>query len=354
MFAPTIQGRQFAMGSLETRKVINPKNPLEKKISIIYYDISGSMNGPFIEVQDALLMAFVDKALSETDAIGRTTHEVYLVPFNDNLGKSLKISSREDAYEFLTKKMNQITKNDGGTQIQQALENFYDIVSASYKKKSAQGREKLFQKANMILFTDGKSTIDIPALESKRNSIPSDVKINMNLVSFGDAVNKVLESLSKSNKLSSSKPTFRQLDSKTVNAIADISVKYDPNAFATNQRITGSMLAKINTLLDQMHVDTRLEKTDNGMNQTIAQIQITKKDISQLSGLREIMNLTQITEILTTLNIKPLVKKRLVQAIIDNYQNLSKRSWKEMTYPEKDSFKKLQQWSEHSLNFQEQ
>ncbi len=347
MFAPTLQGRQFAVGSLETRRVVNPKNPLERKVSVIYYDVSPSMNGLPIESQDALLMAFVDKALSETDAIGRPTHEIYLVPFNDNLLQGVHISSREDAANFLSRRMNMRTQTSGSTDIQKAVENFYDIIATSYRNKSTQGREKLFQKANMVLFTDGGSTINMEQLEAKRKTIPKNVQINMNFVSIGDQVNETLKTLSQNDKLSSSKPTFRKMDSQMIGAVGNISAEYDPDAFATTQRINGQMLSEINRLLQKIVVDTRQKGDGSQIDRALSQIQVTKTDVSQLPGIREALNLTQIEAAIGALKVDSVVKQRLVESIIESYQHLTGRTWKEMTYPEKDAFEKLRAWAHH-------
>ncbi len=346
MFAPTLQGRQFAVGSLETRRVISPKNPLERKVSVIYYDISPSMNGRPIESQDALLMAFVDKALSESDAIGRPTHEIYLIPFNDNILQGVHIASREDAQNFLSRRMNMQTQTSGSTDIQKAVENFYDIIGTSYRNKAAQGaREKLFQKANMVLFTDGGSAINMEQLETKRKTIPKDVQINMNFVSIGDQVNETLKSLSQNDKLSSSKPTFRKMDSQMIEAVGNVSSEYNPDAFATTQSISGTMISEINALLQKISVDTRQKGNSSQIDLALAQVQITKTDVSKLPGIREALNLTQLETAMSSLNVDPQVKQRLVESVIESYQQLTSRTWKDMTYPEKDALEKLRSWA---------
>lgn len=345
MFAPTLQGRQFAIGSLETRRVSNPKNPLERKVSVIYYDISGSMKNRPIESQDALVMAFVDKALSETDAIGRPTHEIYLIPFNDNLLQGVHIASREDAQNFLSRRMSMRTEISGGTNIQKAVENFYDIISTSYQNKSTQGREKLFQKANMVLFTDGGSMINMEQLEVKRRSIPKAVQINMNFVNIGDQVNETLRTLAQNDKLASGKPTFRKMDTQMMKAVGEVTAKYDPQAFATTQRISGTMIAEINRLLENISVDPRQKGDPSQIDRALSQIQTTQGDVSKLPGLEEALNLTQLETLMSSLKMDPLLKQRLVESVIESYQQLTGRSWKDMTYPEKDALENLRAWS---------
>lgn len=345
MFAPTLQGRQFAMGSLETRRVPNPKNPIERKVSVVYYDISGSMNGHPLETVDALLMAFADKALSEVDAIGRPTHEIYLIPFDDKIYEGVHISSREDATNFLAKKMNMRTQAAGGTDIQKVIENFYSLISSSYQNKSGQGREKLFQKANMVLFTDGGSQIDMQRIEEARKKIPSAVQINMNFVSIGDSVNETLKALSSNSKLSTTKPTFREMNSQMISSVVGVSSNYDPAAFATEQKLSGQVLAGINEQLQKINIDPRQPANKDQIDKALSQIQITKADVSKLSGLREILNLQKLETVIDDMKIGQVAKQRLVQAIIESYPQLTGRSWKDMTYEEKEALEKLKKWS---------
>lgn len=345
MFAPTLQGRQFAMGSLETRRAPNPKNPVERKVSVVYYDISGSMNGHPLETVDALLMAFADKALSEVDAIGRPTHEIYLIPFDDKIYEGVHISSREDAKNFLAKKMNMRTQAAGGTDIQKVIENFYSLISSSYQNKSGQGREKLFQKANMVLFTDGGSAIDMQRIEEARKKIPSAVQINMNFVSIGDSVNETLKALSSNSKLSTLMPTFREMNSGMISSVVGVSSNYDPAAFATAEKLSGRTLAEINEQLQKINIDPRQPGNKDQIDKAVSQIQITKSDVSKLSGLREILNLQKLETVIDDMKINQVTKQRLVQAIVESYTGLTGRSWKDMTYEEKEALEKLKKWS---------
>jgi hypothetical protein len=46
-----------------------------------------------------------------------------------------------------------------------------------------------------------------------------------------------------------------------------------------------------------------------------------------------------------SLKTDPAVKQRLVESIIESYQQLTGRTWKEMIYPEKDALEKLRAWA---------
>lgn len=349
MFAPTFQGRQFAIGSLETRKVPNPKNPIEKKVSVVYYDVSSSMknnlNGGPIETQDALLMAFVDRALSETDALGRPLHEVYLIPFGNKRYEGVHISSREDALNFISKMMNFRTNAPDGNAYTEFVEEFYELVASSYATKSQQGREKLFQKANMVLFTDGIYDVDINSIEQARKKLPPEVEINLNFVSIGDQVNENLHAVATNSKISSKKPSFRQLNSQMINSVVSVSAKYVSEAFATKENLSGRALSEINELLKKINIDPRQQGSKDQTDKTLAQIQITKSDVTKLSGLREILNLQRLVTIMDDVNMSQISKQRIVSSIVEAYPQLTGRSWKDMTYDEKEALDELNRWS---------
>ena len=105
-FAPTLQGRQFAIGSLETRRVPNPKLPIERKVKrclLRYFRLNEGIESRSTRCHSN---GVGGQSLSKTDAIGRPTHEKYLIPFGDKRYEGVHISSREDALAFIAKMMN--------------------------------------------------------------------------------------------------------------------------------------------------------------------------------------------------------------------------------------------------------
>lgn len=345
MFAPTVQGRQFAIGYLETERVVNPKLPIEKKVSVVYYDVSPSMDGEKIQSQDSLLMAYVDKALSEVDEIGRPVHEIYLKPFHTFVEEGVHIATREDALAFLARRMNMRSSTRGGTDIQAALKDFYDIISASHKNKSAVGREKLFQRANLVLFTDGGSAINVAELEEKRKTIPKEVNINMNFVAIGDASNDTLKHLAQQSSLSTAKPAYRELIGGAMHKVTNAKVDFDPNAFATTQNVPGRLLMLISELIKKMRVEPVQQPNLSLIDANISKIRITKQDVRTLPGLREVLNLTQLEPVLYMMTLDAPTKQRLLQAILESYPELTGRSWADMTYQEKEVLERLKAWS---------
>jgi|GEM_PF-1220887 Transglutaminase-like enzymes, putative cysteine proteases len=346
MFAPTIQGRQFSIGSLETRRVRDFQKPLERKLSVVYYDVSGSMGGARLETVDALLMAYADKALSEVDALGRPIHEIYLLPFSDNVMEGVHIKTKEEARSFLQNKMVHASSVVGGTDIQKVMEHFYGLVDQSYKTKSKSGRERVFQKANMVLFSDGGSVLNMPRLEALRKTMPEKVELNLNFVSIGNEVNADLKTLSENKKLGSGgKSGLKQLSDEMAQSLTQISADFDPEAFATKDRINGALLAKIEALMKEVVVDSKIAPDMKKVDQAVSSIRITTQNVENISGSQELRNLLRIWERLKDQNLEPVLKQRLVQAMVDAYPELSGRGWRDMTYFEKDTFEALKKWA---------
>jgi hypothetical protein len=197
----------------------------------------------------------------------------------------------------------------------------------------------------MVLFTDGGSAIDMQKIEEARKKIPSAVQINMNFVSIGDSANETLKTLSSNSKLSTTKPTFREMNSQMISSVVGVSSNYDPAAFATAEKISGRTLAEINEQLQKINVDPRQQGNKDQIDKALSQIQITISDVSKLSGLREILNLQKLETVIDDMKIGQVTKQRLVQAIVESYTQLTGRSWKDMTYEEKEALEKLKKWS---------
>lgn len=105
------------------------------------------------------------------------------------------------------------------------------------------------------------------------------------------------------------------------------------------------MLSEINRLLQKVVVDTRQKGDGSQIDRALSQVQITKTDVSQLPGIREALNLTQLETAMGSVKVDPVVRQRLVESIIESYQQLTGRTWREMTYPEKDALEKLRAWA---------
>jgi hypothetical protein len=92
-----------------------------KKKVVIIFDISGSMNGARGQFQTELIRSYVDRCLSEVDDNGNLVNEVWLLPFGSEKHEYVKISSVEEALQFIAS-MSTVTKNlQEGTEGTEAL-----------------------------------------------------------------------------------------------------------------------------------------------------------------------------------------------------------------------------------------
>lgn len=345
MFAPTFQGRQFAVASLETRRVVNPKNPIERKITVIYEDVSPSMDaGDRLPTAEATAMAFIDRALSEVDPIGRPIHEVYLMDFHDRVMPGVHISSKEDALAYFANKMAyKKTASGSGTDIQATLMHFYDLVGNAHKANSAT-KEGRFQKANMVLLTDGGSTVNQQEVLEARKKIPADVQVNLNVVSIGNEENEDIKALCQMEGLSTGKPRYQVLSDAFMAENMNPKLKFNPEAFATNKAITGQMLSEINELLKAVWVDPRLPADAVAASQQMSKLGLSRTDPTKFQGstLRVSGHLSKFRlDLIDTTDFPKEYKRRWFQAILQNYPRFTGRNFQDLLISERDNLEAL-------------
>ena len=191
LFSKFARGEQKQRGYLKHDMVTGRDKQNEKKVSILYFDISGSMGMKNIpRILASTLLAFVDKALSERDEHGRSLHHVYIFPFGDrvHVEKGIYIENVQDAALLLRHFVENATQASEGTVIQACYDHFLDTVLAKFKlsRKTGNTSELRFTKANMFLLSDGDdSRIDFDAIKNSVQNLPKDVQVLFNLVSFG-------------------------------------------------------------------------------------------------------------------------------------------------------------------------
>lgn len=191
LFSKFARGEQKQRGYLKHDMVTGRDKQNEKKVSILYFDISGSMGTKNIpRILASTLLAFVDKALSERDEHGRSLHHVYIFPFGNrvHVEKGIYIENVQDAALLLRHFVENATQASEGTEIQACYDHFLDTVLAKFKlsRKTGNTSELRFTKANMFLLSDGDdSKIDFDAIKNSVQNLPKDVQVLFNLVSFG-------------------------------------------------------------------------------------------------------------------------------------------------------------------------
>lgn len=183
-----IKGEQYMRGYRQEMTMLGSQNPIERKLSVVYYDISGSMGGDKALMQAAALLAYVDMAFSEKDPFGQPTHTVILFPFGDTVKDGLFIESVEHAKKIMAQFSISSTPATEGTVIQNTFDSFVALVRQHYdKSKNAKNMiDKLnLNRATMILMTDGEdSSIEYKKIQDDLRTLPKDVQIMINLMSI--------------------------------------------------------------------------------------------------------------------------------------------------------------------------
>jgi hypothetical protein len=253
LLEPLIQGRQFAIGPRASTLTPDPKTPIERKLSVVFYDTSGSMgDGAKNVYMAAVLAAFTEISLLQEDQLGRPSHEVILVPFDSTVGTPVTVKTPADALKVITSLIGHQTPATGGTDIQLAIMEFYRLVGEALRDKAKNSPFQQFQHANLILASDGGSTVDLAALEQARNKIDPNLNINMSFVAVGET-NESLAQLAQESSISTTKPNYIELMGEMMGQLEASykNIKKDKDAFATTES-TYSIQREVGPLLTDL------------------------------------------------------------------------------------------------------
>lgn len=223
-WAPLFQRRQFALGSRRRVPIAAPNRTLDRKLSVVFFDVSGSMGGLPIMIQNDLLAVFLDKALSEVDRMGNPLHEVILIPFNDGVLEGRRVRTVAEAMAFISERIADRLPYSagGGTDIQAALLKFYDSVADSYHNPDPVNRNRRLRHASMVLFSDGGSPVNLQTVLDARNQIPEEVRLYLNFVGIGSS-NPTVEELARTSGISTRLPLVRVIPVEEMNRIHGMS-----------------------------------------------------------------------------------------------------------------------------------
>ncbi len=259
-FAQFVEGTQFALGARKTNRVISPKKPLTRTFTVVLYDISPSMAGDKIKMVQLVLGAIRDRALSEQDSMGLPLHETIEIPFDTAvvLNKIQHFSTPHDAQVQLNVDSHaELAANGNGTDIQAAVEYFLRFVGDTYaKEKNNPKIKRKVARVNLVLLSDGGSSIDLAALKSIINSLPPEIQIYMNFIAVQES-NASLEKLAESMRPLTAKhegAVFRQLTTQDINSILNASltrmsdaIEADPSVFTprSGAQLSREMIAQV-------------------------------------------------------------------------------------------------------------
>lgn len=156
----------------------------DERITILLYDISGSMGGLPADFQAGLIASFTAQAISDISPSGKQRHRVVLIPFDHEVHTPTRINKASDAIDLIKNFRSTLTPSGGGTDIQKALLEGLHVIADAEKR---QGEPLAL--ANIILMTDGQSDVKAEELLKARNSIDRRTPIQTMFVSIGDSSN---------------------------------------------------------------------------------------------------------------------------------------------------------------------
>lgn len=171
----------------EKRRMRGTKNPKEREVYIMLYDMSGSMrtNSKYI-FQAALMASVVDSAQLKI-AQGNKISFI-AIPFSDSPGVPTKIDSLAEAMKFFNTAMREPPTGNGGTSITSAIKKGFEMI----KKSQEEGGE--LGKAHIMILTDGADQIDFRAVESAKAELMQKTAISFHAITMGEG-NKDLKKL---------------------------------------------------------------------------------------------------------------------------------------------------------------
>jgi hypothetical protein len=174
-----ISGDLLEMTYRDPKRKNNPIQRKEKKITIILFDISGSMRQDYqrAQVQNALIAAYLDASQIEV-VQGLADHSIIVIPFGSSVGQAAKLESPKRAYDYFSKIIDQPVTSDSGTNITKAIVGAYDYVIEHSKMNPG------LQKANILFLTDGEDQFDVNSVINKRQQIENKIDLSFTTVNI--------------------------------------------------------------------------------------------------------------------------------------------------------------------------
>ena len=188
-----------------------------ERVTVILYDVSGSMNGDWAKFQAALIAAFTSMAASDVNAQGQPRHKVLIIPFGMQPYPPIYVYNREQALDLIRHYQMQMGNRGDGTNYTAAiLEGLHQIALAQQQAGNP------LASANILLMGDGQDTIgetELQQFREARTQIDRDTPVQIMFA----AINTTNPSLA---KLAEESPAagfaqgfYREFNSDTVHEI---------------------------------------------------------------------------------------------------------------------------------------
>ena len=116
------RGKMFRLTRLQFITVPEGRTQTDPdKVTMVFFDVSGSMQGTNEEFQSQYIGALVDRALSDVSPTGRVRHRVIIIPFGDTVFEPTEIYSVDQARAVMRELRSKTRNRGSGTDIEKAL-----------------------------------------------------------------------------------------------------------------------------------------------------------------------------------------------------------------------------------------
>jgi hypothetical protein len=205
-------GRLLVRRYVAEERVPATRHVVRGEVRVFVLDGSGSMLGPRARVRDALLVAELATLESRLSEARRVWNPVlYYRYFNDQLGKTRRVSTRDGARAAIADVV--ATLRTGGTDIQGALVASFEQIAM------ARAADPALAAAQVVLVTDGEAEIDEQVLERARRGA-GDLAIGVSIIALGNE-NPGLRRLAARQRAEGARIFYQFMDDDELRAIVD-------------------------------------------------------------------------------------------------------------------------------------
>jgi transglutaminase-like putative cysteine protease/Mg-chelatase subunit ChlD len=205
-----------------------------ERITIVLYDISGSMTGDPARFQAGLISAFTARAISDVSPSGLHRHRVVLVPFDDQVGTPFRVTQTQEALEVLNNARYLFHASGGGTDIQKALIQAMSLIADAEKRSG-----EPLAAANIILMTDGQASIDSDELLRARAAIDRQTPLQLMFIAINQTSEELMSFAMSSELVGAERGFYREFTSELIQEILfeseHLDLTQNQNSFYTDK-----------------------------------------------------------------------------------------------------------------------
>jgi len=349
LLSKVLKDEQSMMWYRQMVPMAGSRNPIERKHTNIFFDISGSMGGEKAQVQASAIAAIVDKALSEKDPFGQPIHEVILFPFGSKVYEGVHVKTVEEAKKVVIEYLTKPTRAEDSTNIQACFDHHFEMIhkyaGSDLTTGLAKDRLKL-KKANMILITDGEDKVNEEKIKNDLGALPQGIKTFFNLVSV-QGHNKTLADIAQFSNTENSRGMATHLTPELISRFIQESSnpQVDPEAFVfdkNRKQVDGQLIGDISKLkMPTYEQPVPFER----VREQLARVQ--GSDSVDPNGNSAIIR--DLYRLINTLKEAPVsneIKLKALADILENYTRWTGRPLEKLSTLEAEILKRLNEKSE--------